>query len=441
MRGVVRGTVRWSAAGRPGRDPGAWTAAGSCWSTTGPRSCSAGRRAELLGQHIDVLLTDDVAGRLRRSAAARRPGRATGADRRGHHDGPPPRRHRGPGRVVGRDRRHPAGPARRRRGPGPDRAARAEQEKARLRAEAQVHRSQRLESLGQLAGGIAHDFNNMLGVIVNYANFVIEEAESADARRQGDRRRRAAGRPGRRSAAPTSPTNCSPSPAARWCGPQVLDLNAVIGDVEEMLRRSIGEHITLIVRPGADLPPVTCDPGQIEQLLVNLARERPGRDARRRQPGDRHRGAHGDRVAAAGQRLRAGDDGRGGRARLRAVLHHQGQRRGHRARPGHRLRHRHPGRWRGQHRLRARPRHHRHRAAAGRRVRRVRSHRRPSRRPTRGHGETLLVVEDEAALRDVAGRILSGAGYRVLAAECGRRGAGTGRPARGRRSTCWSATW
>ena len=47
-----------------------------------------------------------------------------------------------------------------------------------MRAEAQVHRNQRLESLGQLAGGIAHDFNNMLGVIVNYANFVIEEAES-----------------------------------------------------------------------------------------------------------------------------------------------------------------------------------------------------------------------------------------------------------------------
>ena len=80
--------------------------------------------------------------------------------------------------------------------------ARAEQEKARLRAEAHVHRSQRLESLGQLAGGVAHDFNNMLGVIVNYANFVIEEAESespdlaaiaADRRGRGGAARR--GRP------------------------------------------------------------------------------------------------------------------------------------------------------------------------------------------------------------------------------------------------------
>src|SRR5690349_10718574 len=55
---------------------------------------------------------------------------------------------------------------------------RAEQERADLRLEAQAHRNQRLESLGQLAGGIAHDFNNMLGVILNYATFVAEEAES-----------------------------------------------------------------------------------------------------------------------------------------------------------------------------------------------------------------------------------------------------------------------
>src|ERR1700753_2673653 len=55
---------------------------------------------------------------------------------------------------------------------------RAEEEKSRLRDEARTHRNQRLESLGQLAGGIAHDFNNMLGVIVNYAHFVIEESEA-----------------------------------------------------------------------------------------------------------------------------------------------------------------------------------------------------------------------------------------------------------------------
>src|SRR5690348_6468030 len=125
--------------------------------------------------------------------------------------------------------------------------ARAEQEKARLRAEAQVHRSQRLESLGQLAGGIAHDFNNMLGVIVNYANFVIEEASSpspdlkaiaADAKQVVK-----AGQRG------TDLTHQLLAFARREVvRPQVLDLNAAIYSVEEMLRRSLGEHINVAVR-------------------------------------------------------------------------------------------------------------------------------------------------------------------------------------------------
>jgi signal transduction histidine kinase len=78
---------------------------------------------------------------------------------------------------------------------------RAEQEQAGLRAEAQAHRNQRLESLGQLAGGIAHDFNNMLGVIVNYANFVDRGGGVADARLRRSRRTRAGHQAG--SAAPT----------------------------------------------------------------------------------------------------------------------------------------------------------------------------------------------------------------------------------------------
>jgi PAS domain S-box-containing protein len=182
--------------------------------------------------------------------------------------------------------------------------ARAEQEKARLRAEAHVHRSQRLESLGQLAGGIAHDFNNMLGVIVNYANFVIEEAESeapdvtmiaSDARQVIQ-----AGQRG------TDLTHQLLAFARREVvRPQVLDLNDVIGEIDEMLRRSIGEDINLIFRPDPDLPAVTCDPGQIQQLLVNLAV-----NARDAMPSGGNlvidTGRHGDRV-----RLRVSDSGRG----------------------------------------------------------------------------------------------------------------------------------
>ena len=294
--------------------------------------------------------------------------------------------------------------------------ARAEQEKARLRAEAQVHRSQRLESLGQLAGGIAHDFNNMLGVIVNYANFVIEEAESpepdlkmivSDARqvvRAGERG--------------TDLTHQLLAFARREVvRPQVLDLNKVIADVEEMLRRSIGEHIKLIVRPEADLPPVTCDPGQIEQLLVGLVL-----NARDAMPSGGNlvidTGRHDDQV-----RLRVSDSGRGmkpevlerafepffttkasgegtglGLATVYGIATQAGGDVSIASEPG-----------------------------LGTTVtvllpaaERADTGPVPAKPVgTRGHGETLLVVEDEAALRDVAGRILSGAGYRVLAAEGG----------------------
>jgi PAS domain S-box-containing protein len=293
--------------------------------------------------------------------------------------------------------------------------ARAEQEKARLMAEAHVHRSQRLESLGQLAGGIAHDFNNMLGVIVNYANFVIEEAESeapdpkmiaADARQIV----RAGGRG-------TDLTHQLLAFARREVvRPQVLDLNNVIADVEEMLRRSIGEHINLIVRPGADLPPVTCDPGQIEQVLVSLAV-----NARDAMPAGGNlvidTGRHGDQV-----RLRVSDSGRGmppevaerafepffttkasgegtglGLATVYGIVTQAG----------------------GEVALTSSP-------GLGTTVTVLLpiassdfSEKSRENAPTNGRGETLLVVEDEAALRDVAGRILSGAGYRVLAAECG----------------------
>ena len=294
--------------------------------------------------------------------------------------------------------------------------ARAEQEKARLRAEAQVHRSQRLESLGQLAGGVAHDFNNMLGVIVNYANFVIEEAESpepdvkmivADARqvvRAGERG--------------TDLTHQLLAFGRREVvRPQVLDLNKVIGDVEEMLRRSIGEHITLIVRPGADLPPVTCDPGQVEQLLVNLVL-----NARDAMPSGGNlvidTSRHDDRVC-----LRVSDSGRGmkpdvlerafepffttkasgegtglGLATVYGIVTQAGGDVSIASEPGL-----------GTTVTVLLP--------AGVRVDAAAAAPRPV--GTRGHGETLLVVEDEAALRDVAGRILSGAGYRVLAAEGG----------------------
>lgn len=156
----------------------------------------------------------------------------------------------------------------------------AQVERERLRAEAQrerlqseMHQSQRLESLGQLAGGIAHDFNNLLAVILNYSSFAIEAVQKLPADREEyrvllndvEQVQRAAERGaelthqllafGRREVV----------------SPRVLDLDDVVAGVGELLRRAIGEHVELETSLSGTLLPVLADAGQIEQVLVNLA--------------------------------------------------------------------------------------------------------------------------------------------------------------------------
>ena len=152
-------------------------------------------------------------------------------------------------------------------------------ERERLRAQAErdklerhLHQSQRLESLGQLAGGVAHDFNNLLGVISNYAAFAGEEVakEAPDERWQAvsddigqvqQAAERAAGL-----------THQLLSFARQeLIKPRVLTVNDVVLSVEQLLVRTLGEHVELITDLAADLAPVLADPGQIEQVLVNLA--------------------------------------------------------------------------------------------------------------------------------------------------------------------------
>jgi signal transduction histidine kinase len=158
-------------------------------------------------------------------------------------------------------------------------AAQAERDRLKALAEEErlarrLQQVQRLESLGQLAGGVAHDFNNLLAVIVNYAAFVAEEtlaASEEDPDRWGpvlrdvEQIQRAADRGialshqvlafGRREVAQ----------------PRVLSLNSVIDDVRRMLGRSLGEHVELRTHLADDAWPVHADPGQLEQVLVNLS--------------------------------------------------------------------------------------------------------------------------------------------------------------------------
>lgn len=132
--------------------------------------------------------------------------------------------------------------------------------------EEQLDQMRRLESVGQLAGGIAHDFNNLLAVIRNYADFVAEEiGEGSPAYEDVGEICRAA----QRGAALTRQLLIfSRRDVVR---PKVLDLNELLAEVEKLLHRSLGEHVKLDTRPAADLWPVEADPGQLEQVLVNLA--------------------------------------------------------------------------------------------------------------------------------------------------------------------------
>jgi signal transduction histidine kinase/CheY-like chemotaxis protein len=157
-------------------------------------------------------------------------------------------------------------------------AERREDGEALERQERLQAQAQRLESLGQLAGGVAHDFNNLLSVILNYVSFVSEEVAAAAAVAGPDPARHLEA-----ASADLAQVKKAAERAARLTHqllvfarrdvirPQVLNLDTVITSVEEMLRRTIGEHVELVVSLAGDLWPVLADPGQLEQVLVNLA--------------------------------------------------------------------------------------------------------------------------------------------------------------------------
>jgi PAS domain S-box-containing protein len=132
--------------------------------------------------------------------------------------------------------------------------------------EDQLLRTQRMEAIGQLAGGIAHDFNNLLVVISSAAELAIE-ALAPDDPTQIDLHaiQKAAGR------AANLTRQLLTFARRQASDPQTLNLNDLILDVDKLLRRLLPEHIALVTAPAAYLWPVRADPSQLEQVLVNLA--------------------------------------------------------------------------------------------------------------------------------------------------------------------------
>ncbi len=147
-----------------------------------------------------------------------------------------------------------------------DISARKHAEEQHRKLEEQLHQSQKLESLGQLAGGVAHDFNNMLQVILGNVELLLQDAppESPLAETLCDIRKA-----GERSAELTR--QLLAFARKQTVAPRPLDLNATIADQLKLLGRLIGEHLALRWLPGEGLPLVKMDPAQVNQILTNLA--------------------------------------------------------------------------------------------------------------------------------------------------------------------------
>ena len=135
----------------------------------------------------------------------------------------------------------------------------------RERAEAQLLQSQKMEAVGRLAGGIAHDFNNLLTIILGYIELLQEGIKSEDPARAALGEIKKAGE---RAAALTH--QLLAFSRQQVLAPQVLDLNLAVAEMDNMLRRLIGEDINLVTAHCADLGRVKADPGQIEQVIMNL---------------------------------------------------------------------------------------------------------------------------------------------------------------------------
>lgn len=136
----------------------------------------------------------------------------------------------------------------------------------RLQLEEQLRNAQQLEAIGRLAGGVAHDFNNILSIIMGHGELLLATVAADERVRNGvEQIQRAADR------AASLTQQLLAFSRRQVLQPKVMDLNEAVADTQKMLARVIGEDIELVASLHPSLVAVKVDPGQVEQVLMNLA--------------------------------------------------------------------------------------------------------------------------------------------------------------------------
>ena len=129
-----------------------------------------------------------------------------------------------------------------------------------------LRQAQKMEAVGQLAGGIAHDFNNMMTAVIGYSELVLARLEDAHPlRHEVEEIKRA----GERASAMTH--QLLAFSRKQVLQPRVFDLNTVVAEVDGLLQRLIGENVELVSVLDPALEPIEADPGELEQVIMNLA--------------------------------------------------------------------------------------------------------------------------------------------------------------------------